>query len=69
MFLESNSAHTVTLAGTLLQFAEGERIHTENSYKYTREEFLQAAVTAGFGRHRFWTDENSWFGLFYLYSD
>ena len=36
-------------------------IHTENSYKYIRENFLQLLERAGFGRIRTWTDERNWF--------
>jgi dimethylhistidine N-methyltransferase len=42
-------------------FAEGERIHTECSYKYTRESFLRLLAEAGFGEALTWTDERGWF--------
>ncbi|MEN3295768.1 MAG: hypothetical protein V7642_5021 [Burkholderiales bacterium] len=43
------------------RFMEGERIHTENSYKYTEERFIQLLERAGFGDCRVWTDERKWF--------
>lgn len=43
------------------RFAEGERIHTECSYKYTPDAFLHLLERAGFGAVRTWTDERGWF--------
>jgi dimethylhistidine N-methyltransferase len=43
------------------RFVEGERIHTENSYKYTEESFVQLLERAGFGECRTWTDPRKWF--------
>jgi len=43
------------------QFLQGQRIHTENSYKYTTERFLHLLEEAGFGDVRTWTDEHGWF--------
>jgi dimethylhistidine N-methyltransferase len=42
-------------------FRKGQGIHTENSYKYTRERFLQLLERAGFGQVRTWTDARNWF--------
>lgn len=42
-------------------FRQNESIHTENSYKYTRERFLQLLERAGFGHLRTWTDPRNWF--------
>jgi len=38
----------VTVAGHTFDFAEGETIHTESSYKYDVEEFLSLATQAGY---------------------
>lgn len=43
------------------RFLEGESIHTESSYKYTREKFLQLLERAGFGQLRTWIDPQHWF--------
>lgn len=66
MFLESTRAQTVTLAGEQISFADGERIHTENSFKYHPSEFEQLAGQAGFAVNQFWTDADELYGLFLL---
>jgi L-histidine Nalpha-methyltransferase len=45
--------------------AEGERIHTENSYKYTVEGFDRLLREAGFSHTQCWTDARRWFAVFY----
>jgi len=47
MHLESLADQTVTVAGREFAFAAGERIHTENSCKYTLGEFRTLAEAAG----------------------
>lgn len=44
-------------------FVPGERIHTENSYKWSPEGFAALLRRAGFGVLRRWTDERGWFGV------
>ena len=44
-------------------FAAGERIHTENSYKYAIRDFEALLVRAGFRAVRRWTDERRWFAV------
>ena len=44
--------------------AEGERIHTENSYKYTPGQAEALLAEAGFSVAGSWTDEQSWFGVY-----
>jgi dimethylhistidine N-methyltransferase len=46
-------------------FAAGERIHTENSYKYSPEGFTSLLAGAGFAEVQVWTDSNGWFALFF----
>lgn len=46
-------------------FAVGERIHTENSYKYSPEGFETLLTEAGFADIRLWTDPRAWFALFF----
>ena len=46
-------------------FAAGERIHTENSYKYSPDSFRKLLREAGFSDIRMWTDPRAWFALFF----
>jgi dimethylhistidine N-methyltransferase len=48
-------------AGVTVDFAAGESIHTENSYKYTPEALNDLADRAGFVEEAAWTDERGWF--------
>lgn len=45
------------------RFAAGERIHTENSYKYVLEDFTGLLARAGFTSVDSWTDERRWFAV------
>ncbi|AIY42395.1 ABC transporter ATP-binding protein [Collimonas arenae] len=47
--------------GGIRRFAQGERIHTESSYKYTRQGFIDMLQQAGFGKVQTWSDERNWF--------
>lgn len=64
MHLESRLAQWVRWPGGERRFAVGERIHTENSYKWTLEGFAGLLRDAGFAAPRHWTDERGWFGVF-----
>lgn len=61
MHLEARRDLTVVWQGGERRFAEGEHIHTENSYKYTRETFAALLEQAGFRPDRIWTDARGWF--------
>ncbi len=50
-------------------FKAGERIHTENSYKYTVASFTALLQRAGFSRVQRWSDEKNWFGVFFASVD
>jgi L-histidine Nalpha-methyltransferase len=65
MYLESLRPQHVNLGLLNLQirFAEGERIHTENSYKYTLKMVRDMLKPAGFQFERTWFDPQKWFGL------
>jgi dimethylhistidine N-methyltransferase len=52
-------------ARRIRHFAAGERIHTENSCKYSPEGFKTLLQEAGFADIEFWTDPRAWFGLFF----
>lgn len=64
MHLEARAAQTVAWPGGARAFAAGERIHTENSYKYRREDFAALLRDAGFAAPRAWTDADDAFAVF-----
>ena len=60
MHLVSRTAQTVCLDGAGFDesnFAAGETIHTENSYKYRPGQAEAMLAEAGFTRSATWTDE------------
>ena len=61
MHLEARRDIVVRWRGGERRFGEGERIHTENSYKYTPDSFAGLLREAGFAPARTWTDERDWF--------
>ena len=63
MHLQAREAVTVQWPGGARTFAAGERIHTENSYKYPLPLFMQMLTQAGFKTARAWTDDNDWFAV------
>lgn len=63
MHLESLREQTVEIDGQFIRFRRGETIHTENSHKYTVEEFASLAGKAGFLSEAGWTDEQGYFGV------
>ncbi len=65
MHLESRIAQTVRLSTVDLEisFRKGERIHTENSYKYAPGQAEQMLSEAGFVPESTWTDERKWFAV------
>ena len=46
-------------------FVAGERIHTENSYKYQVDHFDALLRQAGFQHTRVWQDAQGWFAVFW----
>lgn len=66
MHLESCMDQTVTLAGQNFRFTAGERIHTENSCKYSVEEFRALAQSAGFVPRQVWVDARELFSVHLL---
>jgi dimethylhistidine N-methyltransferase len=64
MHLEARQALTVHWPGGERRFAAGERIHTENSCKWTLPDFAALLREAGFHDPRHWTDSRAWFGVF-----
>lgn len=65
MHLESRRAQQVFLASLELEvdFAAGERIHTENSYKYAPGQAESLLSESGFASAATWTDARDWFAV------
>jgi dimethylhistidine N-methyltransferase len=63
MHVETRLAVDVCWPGGSRHFEAGERIHTENSYKYRLEDFSALLQGAGFGRVTSWTDRRNWFAV------
>ncbi|MCW5606207.1 MAG: L-histidine N(alpha)-methyltransferase [Burkholderiales bacterium] len=66
MHLRSMRGQQVTVGGRVFRFAENETIHTENSCKYSLEEFRRLSREAGFDPVRCWTDPGQLFAVHYL---
>ena len=68
MHLESMREQEVRVVGRRIRFRAGERIHTENSYKYSISQFQELARSANWQPHRVWTDEDNLFSVHELVS-
>jgi uncharacterized SAM-dependent methyltransferase len=66
MHLVSLKKQVVDIALHRFTLAAGETIHTENSYKYSMEEFRALAALGGFAARKVWTDRKGLFALFGL---
>lgn len=66
MHLRSLTNQQVTIAGQPVVFAQGETIHTENSYKYSPGEFQHLASQCLFTPIHVWTDEDELFSVHYM---
>jgi len=66
MSLLSTRAQQVTVAGRTFTLAKGERIHVENSHKYSIAAFGQLARDAGFGSAVHFTDAARLFSVWVL---
>lgn len=64
MHLEATADLAVRIGGAIRMFAAGERIHTENSCKYTPEAFAAMLADAGFASVRRWMDPAADFAVF-----
>lgn len=69
MHLVSLRDQRVSVAGETLSFAEGESIHTENSYKFTEDMFAKIAEQAGWRVETCWVSDAQPFAMFLLRSD
>ena len=66
MHLESLRDQRVVIGDRVFAFRQGETIHTENSCKYSVDEFQQLAQQAGFVPQACWTDARDLFSVHYL---
>lgn len=66
MYLVSQRDQRVAAAGTEIAFAKGERLHTENSYKYAPDEFAAIAEHSGFECVDVVTDDRAYFMVLLL---
>ncbi len=66
MHLLSPQAQRVRIEQAYFDFAAGETLHTENSYKYSVEGFCRLAARAGFDSLAVWTDPRQLFSVHYL---
>jgi dimethylhistidine N-methyltransferase len=66
MHLVSQKRQIIDLKAEVFEFDEGETIHTENSYKYTVQEFQQLARVAGWHPKMLWSDREGLFNVHYL---
>ena len=71
MYLESRREQRVAIdaLGLRIPFARGERIHTENSHKYTVRGARQMLREAGFTPQHTWTDERKRFAVHFARVD
>ncbi|HYW55672.1 MAG TPA: L-histidine N(alpha)-methyltransferase [Polaromonas sp.] len=65
MHLQAECNLTVRWPGGERRFLAGERIHTENSYKFTVDSMTDLLRKAGFSQVRCWTDADEWFAVFW----
>ncbi len=63
MHLVANTPQRIRIDGSSFDFQTGESIHTENSYKYSIEEFQALAARAGMTSLRVWQDDNALFSI------
>ena len=65
MYLQAQADLTVRWPQGERRFRNGERIHTESSYKYTVAGMSALLQQAGFTQTRCWTDPKNWFAVFW----
>ena len=65
MHLQARETLVVRWPDGSRRFMAGERLHTENSYKYTLAGFRDLLLQAGFDEPQHWTDARDWFAVFW----
>ncbi len=66
MHLVSDTPQTVRINGSAISFRKGETLHTENSYKYTLDDFRSLVESAGYTLQKSWLDEARLFSVHFL---
>jgi dimethylhistidine N-methyltransferase len=66
MYLVSREDQIVNAAGNTFAFRRGERLHTENSHKFTVEMFARLAAEAGWSVNKTWISDAPRVALFRL---
>ncbi|MAI28596.1 MAG: L-histidine N(alpha)-methyltransferase [Rickettsiales bacterium] len=66
MHLISRQNQNISLKNYDLKILKGESIHTENSHKYSAEEFERLVISSGYKKIDFLTDQKNYFGIFFL---
>jgi dimethylhistidine N-methyltransferase len=63
MHLISLKTQEVSIGRQVIEFVKGETIHTENSYKYSLDEFGEIASEARFQLQHYWLDPDQLFSV------
>ncbi len=66
MHLVSKKEHSIRLLNQNIFFECGETIHTENSYKYSIDQFVKLTSEAGYKLVQSFTDRKKYFAIFLL---
>lgn len=66
MWLEAIEDIQIELANTSIRLAQGERIHVEDSHKYTPKSMAELGARSGWTWQQMWTDENELFSMHLL---
>ncbi len=66
MYLVSSIQQEIAVGGRSFNFAQGEAVLTEYSYKYTIDGFRDLALSAGFNPRKVWCDAGQRFSLHWL---
>lgn len=66
MHLKSKVNQTVEIESQRFDFHKSETIHTENSYKYSNQAFLELASEAGLTSQKHWMDDEQLISMHYL---
>lgn len=66
MHIDSVSPQRVRVGDHYFDFAAGESIHSENSYKYGEDEFENMTLSTGWQKQQLWTDPDKMFAVFLL---
>ncbi len=64
MYLDCTAKLSLNLDGTKINFRKGESIHTENSYKYSSDEFSAMLSESGFSKISHLEDGDGFYSIF-----